>query len=354
VPPESRRAPRRSPPAKDSERARGEPGERQAEEPGPLSIAVARLLALAASNLRARAHARSDRSGRGSSGRLLRGQCDRPRSPRGPRPGRVSMPPCKRDVRPVPWRCRFGFAGVRPRGIGRRPAPPGSTLRQGRWRNVRRGRRRSCRACRRLEPLRGAGGRLGGSRLGSGPGVGSAGLAGRKQGQRIDISVRLGGESNSEVDGGHAGFRTGELGRSDRVPLLERSACAHGQGAQVQERDRIAVFGPQGDRPSAAWNRSCERDHTRNRCEHVLSRNRRDVDAPMLPGPVRVAVDVERPEDGTGDRPAPGRCRGGRRERPDGRHQNRPTAASVVSSENHAATVSGPSAVVKIVYSEPR
>jgi hypothetical protein len=351
---ESCRGRRRSPQAKDSERARGEPSERQAEKPRPPSIAIAYLLALAAAHLRARASARSHRSGRVSSGRLLRGQRDRPRPRRGSGPRRVSMPPCKRDVRPVPWPCRFGVAEVRPGGNWRGTRSPGSGLRQGRWRDVRRGSRRSCRARRRLKLLHGAGRRLGGSRLGSGLGVGSAGLPGRKQGQRIDISVRLGGEPNSEVEGGDAHFRTGELGRSDHVPLLQRSACAHGDGAQVQERDRIAVLGPQRDRPPAAGNRSCESDHTRNRCEHLLSRRRRDVDAPMLPGPVRVGVDVERPQDRAGDGPAPGRCRGGRRERADGRDQQRTAAASVVSSENHAATVSGPSAVVKNVYSEPR
>jgi hypothetical protein len=356
VQPEPCRGRCRSPPAVDCERARGETGERQADEPGPPSIAIACLPALAAVHLRTRAHARSNRSGRVSSRGLLRDRRDRPRPRRGLRPCRVSMPPCKGHVRPVPWPWpwRFGVAGVRPRGIWRGTRPPESGLRQGCRRHVRRRGRRGACARRRLELLRGAGERLRRGRLGSGPGVGSASLAGRKQGQRVDISVRLGGEPNSEVDGRHAHFRTGELGRSDHVPLLQPSACAHGDGAQMQERDRIAVLGPQGDRPSAAGNRSCERDHTRDGCEHFLSRRRRDVDAPMLPGPIRVSVDVERLEDRAGDGPAPGRCRGGRRQRAHGRDQQRTAAASVVSSENHAATVSGPSAVVKIVYSELR
>jgi hypothetical protein len=357
VQPEPCRSRSRSPPKSDSEGARGETGERQAEEPGPPSFAITCLPALAAAHLRTRAHAHSGRSGRVSSRGLLRGRRDRAGPHHGRQPRRVSTPPCKRRVRPVPcsWPTCFGLAGALPRGPRRRTRSPGSGLRQGRCRrHVRRGRRRSACTRWRLQLLGGDCGRLRWSGLRTRPRIGTPSLTGREQGQRIDISVRLGGESNSEVDGGHARFPTGELGCSDHVPLLQRRACADAEGAQVQERDRIAVLGPQGDRPSAAGNRSCERDHTRDGCEHVLSRSRGDFDATMLPGPVRVAVDVEGPEDRAGDGPAPGPRRGGCRERPYGRDQNRPTAASVVSSENHAATVSGPSAVVKIVYSELR
>jgi hypothetical protein len=356
VQPEPCRDRRRSPPTKDSERARRETNERQAEEPGPPSIPIACLPPLGAAHLRNRVSAHSDRGGRVSGGGLLRSRRDRPRLLPERRPCRASVPPRQRHVRPVPWPrpWRFGVAGARPRDLRRRTRPPGSGLRQGCRCHVRGGRR--CSACtrRRLQLLRRDGGRLRRSRLGPGPGVGSAGLAGRKQGQRIDVSVRLGGDSNSEVDGGHAHFPTGQLGRSDHVLLLQGRPGPHGEGAQVQKRDRIAVLGPQSDRPSASGNCSCERDHTRNRCEHVLFRSRGDFDATMLPGLVRVALDVEGPEDRAGDGPAPSPRRGGRRKRPDGRDQNRPTAASVVSAENHVATVSGPSAVVKIVYSEPR
>lgn len=117
----------------------------------------------------------------------------------------------------------------------------------------------------------------------------------------------LGGQSNSEVDRRHTPVAGTELGFRYRVSLRNRGADPHGEGAEMEKRDRVAVLGPKGDRPPAAGNGSRERDHAGDRGEHVLSGPSRDLDPAVLPGRVRVAHDVEGPENSPGHRPAPGR-----------------------------------------------
>jgi hypothetical protein len=345
---------RRAPPSRDPERAQGEPRERETDEPRPRSLPTARGGKLAVPPMCARAHARRGRLRQAPNGRLVLGQRDRARPHPGLRPSRRGVRPRSRAVYPAPRRRNLVAARI-PLGSTRRRASPGKPrARHGLRRNMRR--RRCGRTCARrgLDLLRAAGNLFRRGRLRPGRRIGGTALTRRKQGERIDVPVWLCGQANSEVHGRHARCLSVKLRRGEHVPLSDGRARAHGEGAEVQERDRVTVLGPQGDRPSASGNRSCEGDYARDRREHLLTRSRGDVDAPMLPGLVGVAVDVEGSKYRAGDGPAPGRRRGGPGQRPDGRHQGCPAAASVARSENHAATVSGPSAVVKIVYNEPR
>jgi hypothetical protein len=354
----AQRGPRRdrrgSSPAHDAERAEGEPHEGETEEPGPRTILIARNILLAHAPLNGRVRSRRGPSRRAPNGRFLRGQRARPPLPRPQRRRDGALRPSNKEACPPhrPGRPRA------PRGsrrhAPRRTRPWGSSRpRRLRRRTLARP-RRSGRTRRRLGLPRGGGRRLHWRGLGTGRRIGGAGLASGEQRQRVEIPMRLGGQPYAEVHRGHAPFVAAELGRGDHVALRDGCADAHAERTEMQKRDRVAVLGPQGDRPPAAGNHSREGDHTGDRSEHVLTRGRRDLDAAMLPGRVGIAFDVEGPEHRAGHGPAPGSGGGRHREGRDDRHQDCPAPASVVSSANHAATVSGPSAVVKIFYSEPR
>jgi hypothetical protein len=345
---------RASPPTHHSERAQAEAHEREAEEPNPRTIVVTRGGAFA--RLPRNSPERSSHGGgRGAPNRrLLRGERARPPLPRPSRSRGGALPPYNWNARPLHRAGRPGGARCGRGRPGCSSGPRGSSSRRGHRRRMRGGPRCHRRPRRRLGLPRGGSRRLHRCGLGSRSRIRGAALAGRKQGQRVEVPVRLGGQPNAEVHRGHSPFLAPELGCCDHVALHDGCANAHAEGAEMQERDRVAVLGPQGDRPAAAGNRSRERDHARDRSEDVLSRSRGDLDAAMLPGGVGIVVDVEGSEHRAGHGPAP-RRRGGRRcEGSDDRRQGRPASTSVVSSENHAATVSGRAAVVKIVYSELR
>jgi hypothetical protein len=346
-----------SQPTHDSGGQEGKPRKSEPEQPGPRAIVTARRRPRDATTRRGRSRPRRDRGAHALNRRLrlLRVRRARPMGRRDLRSHGATRGSRNRSARPPHRSCRLGRARARRRCRRRRgPRPRESNLRRRPRSRSWRHRRPRGGARRRLGLLGRGTRRLGRARLGPRRRVGRSALPGRKQGQRVEIPVRLGREPYSQVDRGNTPFVTAELSRRDHVLFGDRRACAHRERAEVQERDRVAVFRPQRDRPAAAGNRAREGDHARDRSEHVLSRRGRDFDAAVLSGSVRVAVEVEGPQHRPGDGPAPCR-RGGRRDQgPGDRRQGRPGPASVVSPENHAVTVSGPSAVVKIVYSEPR
>jgi hypothetical protein len=346
-----------SSPTRHSEPAQGEPDEREGEEPGPRTILTARSSAFAGTvftrvRVGGRPGARRSRGRGAPNGRLLHRQRARPPLPQGPRRREGTFWPCNRNACALR---RPGAARGSRRQPPRRAGPRGSRSRRSNRRRTHDPRpRRRDDPRRRLGLLHDGSGRLRRRRSGTGRRIGAASRADRQERQRVEVPVRLGGQPNSEVDRRHAPFPGAELGFGDHVSLRDRGARAHGEGAEMEKSDGVPVLGPERDRPPAAGHRSRECDHARDWREHVLCRCGRELDPAVLPGRVRVAVDMERPQHRAGHRPAPGRRGGGHGERPDNRREGRPARRPVVSAENHAATVSGPSAVVKIVYSEPR
>jgi hypothetical protein len=134
--------------------------------------------------------------------------------------------------------------------------------------------------------LGGAGRGHGGCLLGS--------AASRKQAERVDVAVLVGGDSNAEVD---VGFR--QLGlaartdRPDRFPLHDGHALGHGHGPEVDERHRVAVGGRDCDGPSATRDGAREGHGARHRRDDVSARGTADVDPAVLARGVRIAPERE-------------------------------------------------------------
>lgn len=301
-----------APPTHDSERAECEPDQREAEEPGPRTIVITRGVAFAGKafarlRLRGRTCAHDGRSRGAPKGRLVHQQRARPLLTRSPR--RREGPPWlrHRDICTL-HRARRTRA---PRGSRHdpltSPRPLGSNSRWSNRRRTDRGSRRRDDPRRWRGLLQGAGTRF--RRRGPGPGgrLGDTNRPRRQERQRVEIAVGLGGQSNSEVDRGHTPLAGTELGFRYGLSFRDRGADPHAEGAEMEKRDRVAVLGPEGDRPPAAGHGSGECDHAGDRSEHVLSGRGRDLDPAVLPGRVRVALDVEGAENSAGHRPAPGR-----------------------------------------------
>jgi hypothetical protein len=115
-----------------------------------------------------------------------------------------------------------------------------------------------------------------------------------EQGQRVDVAVRVGGQPHSEVD-----VRVGAFGLSawaDRPHDLSLRDCgprSDRNRPEVDERDRVAVLGP--DRQAATFSRQLagEGDDAGRRGAHLCSRRRADVDATVLATRVRILLDDE-------------------------------------------------------------
>jgi hypothetical protein len=189
-------------------------------------------------------------------------------------------------------------------------------------------------------------------RLFCGLGLGSA-PSGQKR-ERIEVPLRLRGQPHAEVHVRRRVLRfPARADRTDDVVLGDRGPDAHGDRAQVNERDREALGGADRQRQAGSRNGSGKADDTCLRCPHVRARGRADVDSPVLAARIRVVVEREAPKHRSFDRPAPGLRRWRCDER--GHHRQHRCEPSVARSENHAARmVSGWSAVVKSGYREPR
>jgi hypothetical protein len=130
----------------------------------------------------------------------------------------------------------------------------------------------------------------------------------RQEEQRVEIALRVLDAPNAHVDERHRQRRlAARPDRADRFALddrrtsrdLERAQVEQGDGesARCQERQRLAPVG----------NGSGERHGGVDRRPHGRSRGGPDVDAPVLPGRLRIrVVEVERPQHRAFDRPRPG------------------------------------------------
>ena len=166
-----------------------------------------------------------------------------------------------------------------------------------------------------------------GHRLGSAPS--------RQQRERIDVPLWLRGQPHAEVQ---VRRRVLHLpagpDRADDLALRDRGPHAHGDRAQVHERDREPVGGANRERQPGSRNGSGKTDNTRFWCAHIRARRRSDVDASMLAAGVRVVVEHKPPEHRPVDRPAP-RVRRWRCHEGD-HHRHHGCKPSVARFENHA------------------
>ncbi len=128
-----------------------------------------------------------------------------------------------------------------------------------------------------------------------------------KQRERVDVALRLGRAPHPEVHG-----RARELRRPARahgahhVALGDGVAAPHRVGAEMNERDRVAVGGLNRDRLSLRRDGPGEGDRSRDRCDDFCAVGGSDVDTAVLSGRVRVArVEGEERQHRPGDGPAP-------------------------------------------------
>ena len=122
--------------------------------------------------------------------------------------------------------CRRRHVGVAQAGGVVAPSlRRGLGTRRNRWRGGRHGRGR-CRALRTVSERR------------------RCGFAPREEEQRIEIPVRVVAATHAEVEVGHGQFcRAARADRPDEGALRNRVPPTHGVGAEVQQRDRVAVSG---------------------------------------------------------------------------------------------------------------
>jgi hypothetical protein len=133
---------------------------------------------------------------------------------------------------------------------------------------------------------------------------------GRQECERIEIAVRLGRQPNAEVH-----VRLGMLRLSaradgaDHVALGKRRPKAHGDRAEMHERDRVPVRSTDREREARRGHGAGEPDDARHRRPNLGAARRADVEATMLPAEVRVVFQRETAQDRPVDGPAPGRGR---------------------------------------------
>ncbi len=132
-------------------------------------------------------------------------------------------------------------------------------------------------------------------------------VADRKERRGVHVTLVLVGVTNAQLDVGTA--RLGIAARADRpdiVPLGDRDALRHRDGAELSQRHRPAIGRENGYGLAAARNRPRECDCPCGRGDHCLSRVAADIDSPMLTSGVgRGWVERERHEDRPACRPRP-------------------------------------------------
>ena len=118
----------------------------------------------------------------------------------------------------------------------------------------------------------------------------------RQEGQRIEIALRVVGESHPEVDVRHRQLGlAARADRADELPLRDGVAAPDDVRPEVNERHRIAVGSRDRHRLAADRHRPRERDRARDGSNHRCPGGRADVDPTMLSGGIWVRA-VEREE----------------------------------------------------------
>jgi hypothetical protein len=108
--------------------------------------------------------------------------------------------------------------------------------------------------------------------------------------------------------------------RADDIALADLASLGDADRAEMDERDRPAVLGADGQAQALSRQAPRERDDAGCRRADVGARRSSDVDPAVLPARVRIAVQDERIHHRPIDRPRPGgsaRCQHERREQRD-------------------------------------
>jgi hypothetical protein len=138
----------------------------------------------------------------------------------------------------------------------------------------------------------------------------------RQEEERVDIALRVGGPANAEMH-----VRDGLLGRparadgSNRVALGDGRPAPDGHGAEMEQRDGVAVRRLDRDRPPARRHGPGERDDAARRRDHRGAGRRADVDPAVEAARVWIGTEGERMQNRPLHRPGPPFRRCGRDER---------------------------------------
>ncbi len=138
----------------------------------------------------------------------------------------------------------------------------------------------------------------------------------RQEEERVDVPLRLGGSADAQMhvrDGllGHAARSDG----GDRVPFAHRRPAPDRHGAEMEQRDGVAVRRLDRERPSASRHDPGERDDAARRRAHRGAGRRADVDPAVETTRVRIGAEAERVQNRPLHRPGPPVRRCGRDER---------------------------------------
>jgi hypothetical protein len=165
----------------------------------------------------------------------------------------------------------------------------------------------------------------------------------RQEQERVDVAVRVGGDTHAHVDVRDRCLRPAPGSRSDRLALAHGRATRDADRADSDERDGIPVLRADAEGETAAGYRARERHRPADRREHGHARRRADVDAAVLPAGICVRLVVgEAAQHGTVGRPYPRRRGGdgdeqheherGRKQEPtqqESRHENAPLLSTL-------------------------
>jgi hypothetical protein len=169
----------------------------------------------------------------------------------------------------------------------------------------------------------------------------------RQQAERIDVSVRIGGDAHAEVDVRLQSDLVAALAdHADFCPLPQGAAALDARRPELEQRHGEAIIGRDRHCAAAPGHEADEGDRPADRCQHGAAELRADVDASVLASRVGVGTDGERPQHRSFGRPSPGeriRSRNqGRKD--DGEHRR----------DNGRSTHLGPAFVGRGGHSRPR
>lgn len=115
-----------------------------------------------------------------------------------------------------------------------------------------------------------------------------------EESQRVEVPVRICSHANSEIH-----MRLRELGLTarpndaDDVSFADLLISSDAHCAELQQRDRVAVSRPDGDRAAARRHRAGEGHPSAGRRDYRSAERRPDVDSAMLAPGIRVSAEVE-------------------------------------------------------------
>jgi hypothetical protein len=138
----------------------------------------------------------------------------------------------------------------------------------------------------------------------------------RQEEERVEVPLRVGGVADAEVHVRHGLLgQSARTHRTNRVTLGDGRPAPNGHGAEMEQRDRVAVRRLDGDGPPAGRHGSGERDDAASRCDNRGTSSRPDVDPTVETARVRIGAEAERVQNRPLHWPGPPLRRCGRDER---------------------------------------